>query len=129
MTEDDVLPRVSEERRSISTIKGVDDLAATVQSVTEQVRHAYISGGRYVGDEGTIPAGLRSRAIALALWQFLTTGVAANERIHTVERRKAAEEAQSYLDKIASREIQGSGSARIVTGSKRVATRDHLNGL
>lgn len=129
LTDEDVMPAASQERKSIAAVKGVDDLAAKVQQATGQVRDAYRSGGRLLGDHGTIPAGLKDRAVAIALWRFLVDGVARNDSVHTREREHAYDEAVKYLEAIARREIKGTGSAQIVSGNKRQATREKLSGL
>lgn len=128
LVSDDVLSPNSKEKASIVAIKGLDDLPAIVEEVSNQVREAYRSGGRELGPDGTIPDGLKQRAIAIALWKFLA-GVAKNDGIHTREREGNYKEATDYLASIARREVTSAGGAEIVTGEKRVATRDRLKGL
>ena len=125
----DVMPANSAERASIAAVKGGDDLQAICDQVTEQIREAYRSGGRPMGDDGTIPASQKMRAIAIALWRFVSEGVAKNEGIQTKQREAAATEAQTYLVRVATREIKGSGSAQIVSGNRRQATRRTLGSL
>ena len=73
--------------------------------VVAQVRQAYAFSNRDLGEDGTIPAGLKERAIAIALWRFVSEGVAKNEGIQTKQRESTAAEARKYLDQIAAAEI------------------------
>jgi len=129
LVDQDVFGSNAKERQSIVAIKGLDDLGEIVAAVTEQVRDAYHSGGRPLGAEGTIPANLKGRAIAIALWRFVSEGVPKNEGVQTKQREAAYTEATDYLTQIATRKITGGGSAQIVSQKTRQATRDTLSGL
>lgn len=129
LLDSDVMPGNSQERIGVAAAKGRDDLQDICDQVVEQVRDAYISGGRSLGPDRTMPAGLKVRAVAIALWRFVTEGVGKNDGLQTAGRKDAADEATKYLGRIASREIKGAGSAQIVSGNKRQATRDTLSGL
>jgi hypothetical protein len=132
-TDSDVMMPNLAERVSIVTIKKRDDLPEICAQVTTQIRQAYENGGREVpsGDEneGTIPEGLKARAIAIALWRFVSEGVPKNEGIQTRAREAAYKEATDFLEKIAQREIKSPGSAQIVSSQTRQATRAKLDGL
>lgn len=128
-TDEDVFAADSKERLSIVAIRKRDDLADICSQVTDQIREAYLNGGRELGDEGTIPAGLKARAIALATWRFVSEGVPKNEGLQTKSRQDSFTEATEFLFKIASREIKGAGSAQIVCKPTRRATRERLDGL
>jgi hypothetical protein len=101
----DVLPGNSAERVSVATVKGGDDLQRICDQVVEQIRQAYLFSNRDLGPDGTIPSGLMERAVALALWRFVSEGVAKNEGIQTKQRESAATEARTYLTQIASAEV------------------------
>jgi hypothetical protein len=97
----DVFPANSGERIGIAAAKGRDDLQDICGQVVEQVRQAYILSGRDLGPDGTIPSGLKERAIAIATWRFVSEGLGKNPGLQTKERQDAAAEARSYLDRIA----------------------------
>lgn len=115
------------EKGAVDSVKGTDDLVQIVGRVIELVRDAYRSGGRPLGEDGSIPAGLKPRAIAIARWNFITS-IPGTEQLQNKERKAANDEAMRYLEQIAKREIKGSGSAQSVSGTRQ-ATRDKLNGL
>ena len=129
LSDTDVMPANSQERIGVSTAKGRDDLQDICDQVVQQVRDAYLSGGRPLGDDGTIPSGLKMRAIAIALWRFITEGVGKNEGVQTRSREDGFKDAVAYLQRIAERTIKGTGSAQIVSGQPRQATRKTLGGL
>lgn len=130
LTDADVFAADAKERQSIVAVKRQDDLPDIVAGVTEQVREAYRSGGRAIDDsEGTIPASLKERAIAIALWKFITTGVPENKSVQTATREAAFKEAQEFLTKVSARDIKGVGGAQIVSSKTRQATRGTLGGL
>jgi hypothetical protein len=129
LSDGDVFGASAAERQSLAAIKGRDDLADICAAVTQQIREAYSSGGRALGDDGTIPDGLRGRAIAIAAWRFVSEGVPQNEGIQTASRREAFDEAVSFLKQIAGRQIRSAGSAQTVTRVHRQATRRKLEGL
>ncbi|PWU18913.1 MAG: hypothetical protein C5B50_07805 [Verrucomicrobia bacterium] len=104
-TDLDVLPATSAERIGIAAIKGRDDLAAICLGVTAQIRQAYEFSERDLGPEGQIPEGLKGRAIAIALWRFVSEGVAKNEAVQTRQREAAYEEAVDYLEKVGQAKI------------------------
>ncbi len=105
LSDGEVLPLASQERKTVAQIKGADDLSAICEQVTEQVRQAYLFSNRDLGPEGTIPMGLKERAISIALWQFVSEGVPKVEKLQTKERESAASEARKYLDRIAAADI------------------------
>ncbi len=125
----DVYQNDSAELMSIVSWKRTDDRGKFVQDVTAQITDAYRSGGRTLGPAGTIPSNLKDRAVAIALWRFITTGVNKNPGIHTEAREKAFTEATAYLDKIAKREITGIGGVSVVSRERREFTRHKLKGL
>lgn len=99
-TDGDVLEPTSKERQSIAAVKGRDDLADICAEVIDQVRQAYAFGNRDLGPDGQIPQGLKSRAIAIAIWRFVSEGVPKNESIQTKQRESAFDEATKYLERI-----------------------------
>lgn len=128
-TDDMVFGAALKERQSIAAIKGRDDLADICGAVTTQIREAWLSGGRAVGPDDTIPEGLQARAIAIATWRFVSEGVPLNDGVQTKARKDAFAEAMNYLDQIAKRKIKSAGSAEIVQAVPRQATRRRLDGL
>jgi len=75
ITPDDVLGEFTPTEAAIlNHIQGgTDNLAAIVSRVVDAVRKAYLEGGRDTGDAGTIPDSEKSRALALARWQWLVS--------------------------------------------------------
>lgn len=128
-TDDVVFSANLKERQSIAAIKGRDDLADICDAVTTQIREAWLSGGRALGPDGTIPDGLQARAIAIATWRFVSEGVPENTGIQTKARNDAFTEATTYLEQIAKREIRSAGSAENIHFAARQATRRRLDGL
>lgn len=104
-TDADVLEPTSQERKSIVTVKGRDDLGDICEAVTNQVRQAYLLGSRDVGDAGTIPEGLKAHAIAIAIWRFVSEGVPKNEGIQTKQRESAYRNALDFLTSIAKADV------------------------
>ena len=80
---------------------------------------AYADAGRALGSAGTVPAGLKARAIAIALWRFVSEGVAKNEGVQTRAREQAAEEARKWLDALGRGEVGGRGSGPSVAARRR----------
>ena len=110
LTDDEVFGANVKERQSIAAIRGKDDLADICEQVTQQVRQAYIFSNRELGADGTIPDGLKSRAIAIATWRFVSEGVPQNDGLQTKARQNANDEAVKYLSQIASLEIGNTSS-------------------
>lgn len=104
-TDDEVFGANVKERQSIAAIRGKDDLPDICEQVTQQIRQAYIFSNREVGAEGTIPDGLKSRAVAIATWRFVSEGVPQNDALQTRARHSAYDEAIKYLGQIASVQI------------------------
>lgn len=104
-TDDEVFGADVRERQSIAAIRGKDDLPDICAQVTGQIRQAYIFSNRELGAEGTIPDGLKSRAIAIATWRFVSEGVPQNDALQTKSRQTANAEAINYLGQIASLKI------------------------
>lgn len=131
-TDDEVFGANVRERQSIAAIRGKDDLPDICAQVTAQIRQAYIFSNRELGPDGTIPDGLKSRAIAMATWRFVSEGVPQNDALQTKARQTANAEAIVYLDQIASVKI-GKTSApnfgkRGVDLPERQFTNDTQNG-
>lgn len=124
----DVMPANSSERMAVAAVKGGDDLQVICDQVTEQVRQAYLFSNRDLGPDGTIPSGLKERAIAIALWRFVSEGVAKNEGIQTKQRESAATEARTYLGQITSLAI-GNASAPSVGKRRRVFGHRQEDGI
>jgi hypothetical protein len=104
-TDDEVFGANVKERQSIAAIRGKDDLPDICGQVTGQIRQAYIFSNRELGAEGTIPDGLKSRAVAMATWRFVSEGVPQNDALQTKARQSANAEAINYLNQIASLKI------------------------
>lgn len=124
----DVMAAASAERISVATAKGGDDLGEICGQVTEQIRQAYEFSNRELGAAGTIPAGLKGRAVAIALWRFVSEGVAKNEGIQTKQRESAATAAREYLDKISAGEIGKASGPSIHRKRRRFSEREQ-NGI
>jgi hypothetical protein len=101
-TDDEVFAANVKERQSIAAIRGKDDLPDICEQVTGQIRQVYIFSNRELGAEGTIPDGLKSRAIAIATWRFVSEGVPQNDALQTKARQTANDEAVKFLSEIAS---------------------------
>lgn len=104
-TDDEVFGANVRERQSIAAIRGKDDLPDICGQVTAQIRQAYLFSNREIGPDGTIPEGLKSRAIAMATWRFVSEGVPQNDALQTKARQTANAEAIAYLEQIASVKI------------------------
>jgi len=104
-TDDEVFGTNVRERQSIAAIRGKDDLPDICAQVTGQIRQAYIFSNRELGADGTIPDGLKSRAIAIATWRFVSEGVPENDALQTKGRQVANTEAVNFLTQIASVKI------------------------
>jgi hypothetical protein len=104
-TDDEVFGANVKERQSIAAIRGKDDLPDICEQVTQQIRQAYIFSNRELGSDGTIPDGLKSRAVAIATWRFVSEGVPQNDALQTKARKDAFSEAINYLNQIASVKI------------------------
>jgi len=109
-TDDEVFGSNVKERQSIAAIRGKDDLPDICEQVTEQIRQAYIFSHRELGTDGTIPDGLKSRAIAIATWRFVSEGAPQNDALQTKARHSAYDEAIKYLNQIASVQIGGTST-------------------
>jgi hypothetical protein len=115
-TDDEVFGANVKERQSIVAIRGKDDLPDICEQVTQQIRQAYIFSNRELGADGTIPGGLKSRAVAIATWCFVSEGVPQNDALQTKARKDAFTEAINYLNQIAAVKI---GRASRPTFGKR----------
>jgi hypothetical protein len=104
-TDDEVFGANVKERQSIATIRGKDDLPDICAQVTGQIRQAYIFSNRELGPDGTIPDGLKSQAVAIATWRFVSEGVPQNDGLQTKARQAANVAAINYLNEIASVKI------------------------
>ena len=104
-TDDEVFGASVKERQSIAAIRGKDDLPDICAQVTGQIRQAYIFSNRELGLDGTIPDGLKSHAIAIATWRFVSEGVPQNDGLQTKARQTANVAAINYLNEIASVKI------------------------
>lgn len=129
LTAQDLFADTSQELASIVAIKGKDDRTDIACAVTEQVRDAYRSGGRVLGNAGTIPAPLKERAVSIALWKFITSGVPRSDGVHTKERQKANDDAVDYLNQVATRAVPGIGGVSVVSKEHRQFTRHKMRGL
>lgn len=109
-TDDEVFGANVKERQSIAVIRGKDDLPDICAQVTGQIRQAYIFSNRELGAEGTIPDGLKARAVAIATWRFVSEGVPQNDSLQTKARQTANAEAVNYLNQIASVKIGKTGT-------------------
>jgi hypothetical protein len=104
-TDDEVFGANVKERQSIGAIRGKDDLPDICAQVTGQIRQAYIFSNRELGPDGTIPDGLKSHAVAIATWRFVSEGVPQNDGLQTKPRERANAEAVNYLNQIAAVKI------------------------
>ena len=104
-TDDEVFGANVKERQSIAAIRGKDDLPDICAQVTGQIRQAYIFSNRELGPDETIPDGLKSQAIAIATWRFVSEGVPQNDALQTKARQTASTAAINYLNEIAAVKI------------------------
>jgi hypothetical protein len=109
-TDDEVFGANVKERQSVAAIRGRDDLPDICAQVTGQIRQAYIFSNRELGAAGTIPDGLKSHAIAIATWRFVSEGVPQNDALQTKARQSANTAAINYLNEIASLKIGRTGT-------------------
>ncbi len=132
LTEQDVLNQFNDsEMAAYDAAKGDTDSASLpdiITKVMDQIVDAYATAGRMVDATtgttpatGTIPAGEKLRAIAIARWKYLLalpTGKALAEN-----RADEAKKAEDYFVMLAKREIKPAGAVyfrpgrRIHTGS------------
>jgi hypothetical protein len=122
-TDDEVFGTNVKERQSIAAIRGKDDLADICEQVTGQIRQAYIFSNRELGADGMIPDGLKSRAIAIATWRFVSEGIPQNDALQTKARQSAYDEALGYLNQIASLQIGKTSSPSFGTRGVNVPSR------
>ena len=100
LTTDELLQEFNaREQAALDAIKGDAALAGILDRAVAEFRSAITAGGYTVGDEGTLPDGLKSLCIALARWRFLVS-VGKNEALQTKERKDAHDRALTILDKI-----------------------------
>jgi len=119
----DVFAPDNAERLTIAQFKGRDDLGDICSEITEQIRQAYILTGRELGPDGTIPTGLKARAVVLAQWRFISEGVPKYPAIQTKSREAAAREAREYIDQIARADIGIATTPSVGHRSKRYQPR------
>jgi hypothetical protein len=126
---DEVLSEFTpQEAATLKNIQSSNDfLPDIVGRVTDQIRQAYASGGRALGEDG-IPDSLKARAVDICRWRLLVS-YPQLQKLQTKERQKAHDDALTFLNQIAQREIKGAGSAQIVCQPPRRATRKQLEGL
>jgi hypothetical protein len=123
-TDADVLGATSAERMTIAGIKRRDDLADICSQVIGQVRQAYQLSNRDLGPDGTVPEGFKARAVAIALWRFVSEGVPALPKMQTKERKDASEEATKYLAQISSAEVGKASSPSVGSRTRRFSQRE-----
>lgn len=131
LTTDDVLGEFTNVEHTVlvNIQKGSDALSGIITGVVDQVRKAYLDGGRgVIGDEGTIPDGEKPRAIAIARWKLLIS-FPALKYMQTAERKTAHDDAQSYFMEVAQRKLTGEGGSQVVSSQTRRATRCKMEGL
>ena len=128
LTDSDVMTADAAERGTVVAIKKRDDLGEICAAVTEEVRQAYLFSNRDLGPDGTIPSGLRARAIAMAIWRFVSEGLPRVEKLQTKERQEAATAARDYLAQIASADI-GKVSAPSVGRKRRLFSLREQDGI
>ncbi len=104
-TDDEVFGANVKERQSIAAIRGKDDLPDICTQVAGQIRQAYLFSNRELGPDGTIPDGLKSYAVAIATWRFVSEGVPQNDALQSKARQSANTAAINYLNEIASVKI------------------------
>jgi putative salt-induced outer membrane protein YdiY len=99
-------------------------LPAIITLVVNQIWHAYHDGGRLVdfAAPGTVPAGEKNRAIALARWKYLLA-LPTGRSLQTDERRKAHDDAETYFLQIAQRKIPHAGTVNLARPGRHLNTR------
>jgi hypothetical protein len=120
----DVFNGTSQERLAVVNIKRRDDLPDICDQVVEQIRQAYALSNRELGPEGTIPAGLVARAIAIATWRFVSEGLPKIEKLATKERESAFTEASDFIGSLARLEL---GTATSPSVGRRARRFDHCD--
>jgi hypothetical protein len=128
---DDVMGQFTAvEQAVLKNIGGADKLAGIVQGVIDQVRKAYLDGGRGVdaASDSSIPDGEKNRAIAIARWKLLIS-FPALKSMQTADRKTAHDDAQTYFLEVSSRKQTGEGGSQVISSQTRRATRDKFEGL
>jgi phage gp36-like protein len=88
------------EKRSIDTLLGGDSLGPIVANTVSLVRGYIVAGGYTIGQDGTLPEGLKSDAIAIARWRLLVA-LPQNAGLQTESRKAAYTEAMDKLKLVA----------------------------
>lgn len=132
LTEQDVLNQFNDSEQAAYDSARGDAAGASlpdiIGKVMDQITDAYFNAGRLIDAttglvpaSGTIPAGEKNRAIAIARWKYLValpTGKALADN-----RADEAKKAEEYLLLMAQRKISAPGSVAIARPGRRVHTR------
>lgn len=89
-----------------------------------QVCEAYTLSNRDLGPDGTIPAGLKARATAIALWRFVSEGAPALPKMQTKERKDASDEATKYLGSLANMDLGKTSTPSVGKRPHRFSQRE-----
>ena len=97
------------------------DLTEIITSVSNQIRKAYLDGGRTLDftTPASIPEGEVNRAVAIIRWLYLLA-LPTGQSLQTPERKKAQDDAAAYLLAVARRELKHAGSVGIARPGMRV---------
>lgn len=90
----------SQELAGIVAVKTADDRDRHLGDVVAEFRGAIAARGTALDAEGSVPRAFQSAVINLALWRFISVGVAKNEGLQTKPREAAAKSAESLLESI-----------------------------
>lgn len=139
LTAAEVLEELSSaEQGKVNAALDDNTLAAIVARVVDRVRGDIIAGGKVDLDvAGTLPAGLKSDAIAIARWEFLLK-TPKNDQLQSEPRRAAWERALDklalvargdYTPESASLAATGGGASAVITSRAATVTGVKLKGL
>jgi hypothetical protein len=125
LSADDVLAQFNDsETAAYDAAKGDGqgaDLEDIIASVSNQIRKAYLDGGRALDWTlpNTIPPGEKQRAIALVRWSYLLA-LPTGRGLQTDERKKASDQATDYLLLVARRKVSHAGAVGVARPGQRV---------
>lgn len=101
LTDGDVAAELTPgERKGLEAVLGGNQLGTIVRNTVDEIRGFVLAGGYALGDEGTVPAALKSDAVAVARWRLLVA-VPNNGAMQSENRKEAYDRAMKKLDLVA----------------------------
>jgi hypothetical protein len=96
LTAEDVVDELSSQEATMMTAAAGDKAAKFAERAVAEARGAIVGGGYEVGEDGTIPEGMKSDVIAIARWRWL---IAFPQllKLQTKERKDAYDDARKKL--------------------------------